>query len=153
MIKADSMVTHVTFRMNISMSLVCRSASSISEFKRLITVPLLPIQYPPKVARRLEMLYTRLKYHCLLNSHFHRCGIIPQPTCPCNLAPETTFHFLFDCPYYDVPRIELMNKLIRLNLQSFAIPILTRPYDFLDPLIAAQVQLAVCFYIQRTRRF
>ena len=89
-----------------------RTCESLFTFKRLVRGP--PTRLPTLVElpRYTSVIYSRLKCGCSsLNYDLHKSNLIPVSRCGCRLAAETLFHFLYDCPYYDVPRENLMREL------------------------------------------
>ena len=99
-------------------------------------------------------MYTRLKHECsTLNAHLHNYNIIDSPKCSCSSAPETTFHYFYDCTFYDSQRIILMSELTELGLEDLSIPYLLHCDDLVPPSLAQSIQSAVCKFILSTHRF
>jgi hypothetical protein len=107
-----------------------------------------------ELPRRLSIIYNRLKYGCSsLNAHLAESNIIPDATCACRLGAETLFHFMYDCPFYDVQREKLMFELIDLGLMDLSLAALFHCDMTIANDLIFSVQNLVFKYIQSTRRF
>ena len=73
--------------------------------------------------------------------------------CECHLGNETVFHFLYDCPFYDVQRERFMSQLNELGFTNLSIPYLFECDNHLDLEIVPKVQLVVFHYIISSNRF
>jgi hypothetical protein len=80
--------------------------------------------------------------HIQLNKNLHRMRLIESPICPaCQGQEETVFHFLMQCPAYQIER-----HLLRAKMGPDAISI--------HKLLATRKGLKQTFkYIARTKRF
>ena len=133
----------------------CRSALSLNSFKRLlcgVDIPSMPtLRENP---RFVSVIYTRLKSGCSsLNNDLFHANIVASALCECRVAPETLFHYMYDCPFHDVPRLMLMFKLTELGLQNLSLDVLFHCDAFHDKQISLDVQNAIYYYIMATRRF
>ena len=55
----------------------------------------------------------RLRMNCS-SLHDHLCTyihVLNDPTCVCNLGPETPFHYFMVCPLYTAPRNKMRNAV------------------------------------------
>ena len=131
-----------------------RSIRCIHSFKyhikgQSLNVPIL-CEYP----RMTSILYNRLKYKCsALKSDLHDAHIIDNNICDCRLSPETLFHFIYDCPFYDVPREILMFELDELGLIDVSLNILFHCDNAIEADLVLPVQKCVFRYINASRRF
>jgi hypothetical protein len=53
--------------------------------------------------------------HAPLNYHLHHIGKAQSPMCSCNLAEESTWHFIFDCPNDNVPRSAFKSTVLLIT--------------------------------------
>ena len=121
-----------------------RSANSLGIFRSVLH-PFserhrMPALYS-KMGRRAAILFTRLKCNCSsLNHHLSQIYLSDDVKCRCNLGAETTGHFIFDCPFYDVQRESLIYSLSQLDLPSFALNLLIERerIDNVDKCLEAQ---------------
>ena len=95
--------------------LQCRTATTVSQFKRLIrqspSSPPMLLELP----RYSSILYSRLNYGCSsLNSDLFNSNLVPTPLCSCRTGIEDLFHFLYNCHFYDVIRENLVFELTEL---------------------------------------
>ena len=64
--------------------------------------------------RHASIVFQLRTAHAPLNKHLHKIGKAESPHCPhCPNRPETTLHFLLECPHYESPRAQLRRKLHR----------------------------------------
>ena len=107
-----------------------------------------------EMPRYTSILYSRLKYECSgLNAHLYKCNIIDSPACACRTGDEDVFHFIYQCPFYVVPREHLMFDLDRLGLENLSIPVLFNLDAQLAPDMVLRVQNLIYTFIRCTRRF
>jgi hypothetical protein len=52
----------------------------------------------------LNVLQSRLRNRCALNSDVYRANLIPNALCSCGKSDETATHFLLHCKHYIVQR-------------------------------------------------
>ena len=71
-------------------------ASFLHHLNRDINKP--PIYFNAGMGKG-QILHSRLRLECSLNSHLYRKRLVPEPTCQCG-AFESPSHFLFVCPRY-----------------------------------------------------
>ena len=131
-----------------------RTTECLATFKRVIRGPQTTVPILVELPRYTSILYNRLKYGCsALHYDLRKSNLIPDSMCECNLAPETLFHYLYDCPFYDIPRANLMFELNELGLASLSIEVLFNYDIHFNSETIRNVQLAVFRYINATRRF
>ena len=137
-----------------SLEIDTRTANSLMMFKRLIRGPQLSVPTLIELPRYTSILYSHLKYGCsALNFDLWKSNLIPDSICGCNLAPESLFHYLYDCPFHDVSRENFMFELTELGLTNLSINVLFDCDNHFDNTKTQDVQLAIFRYIQSTRRF
>ena len=79
---------------------------------------------------------------------------MPSPQCDCGTGIEDLFHFLYNCPFYDVIRERLMFDLTALGLINISIPVLFDCDLHIDNSATIhRLQEALFRYIISTRRF
>ena len=92
-----------------------REATSVKSFKKCL---LSNIVKPPKYfsfGRRFwNIIHTRLRHNCILNSDLFCCNLIDSPNCSCGQI-EDSYHLFFVCRKYATARYSLMNKLLSFN--------------------------------------
>ena len=131
-----------------------RTAPCLSTFKRLIRQPPSPVPSLQEMPRFLSILYTKLKCLCSgLNAHLFHSNLVPSPRCACGTGVEDVFHYLYNCPFYDLPREMLMFELDELGIINLSIPYLLHCDAHLSPELIPHVQQCVYRYISSTRRF
>jgi hypothetical protein len=92
----------------------------------------------------------------LLNNDLHaNLHVIESPNCQCLMAiPETTYHFLLECPWFQLPRNQMYANL--LNIQNLP-PITENLLLYGDPTLDDQTNLLIFKhvhqFIQDTNRF
>ena len=136
------------------LSVEARSATNLRFFKMKIRP--LPVNTSSVLQnpRYPSIKYTRIRNNCsALNAHLYHANLIASPMCDCNTGPENTFHFLYNCPFFDTERERLMLELDSLGLVDLSIPVLFQCDQHLDPPIIPSVQKAVFRYILNTKRF
>ena len=108
-----------------------------------------------ELPRYSSILYSRLKYGCSsLNSDLFNSNLVPTPLCSCRTDIEDLFHFLYNCPLYDVIRENLMFELPELGLYYISIPaIFDCDSHITDPAIIYRAQSAIYKFLISTRRF
>ena len=130
-----------------------RCATSISAFKRLIGVitPAIPILL--EKPRFASIIYSRLKCNCSsLNYHLFHSNLVDSPMCPCNTGPENTFHYLYNCPFYDVEREILMLDLDDIGLIDLSVLFDCEAHNN-DPAKILAIQSSLYRFIISTKRF
>ena len=65
--------------------------------------------------RKPALVTQILTGHCLLNAHQKRLGLRDCDLCPCCEVVEDPIHFLFECPRYELLRLELYNRIFHPN--------------------------------------
>ena len=129
-----------------------RCAVSIGIFKRMTRAPAQEVPVLFNKPRFASILYSRLKYNCSsLKSDLHHANLVDSPSCDCNTGIENLFHYLYNCPYYDVQREKLMYDLDRLGLTNLSIQVLFNPDPELGNVFT--IQSCVYRYIISTNRF
>lgn len=73
-----------------------------------------PQKYLSFGKRFINIIHTRLRHNCILNSDLFRCNLIDSPNCSCGFV-EDAYHLFFVCKKYAKARNSLMNKLFALN--------------------------------------
>ena len=137
-----------------SLSAELRNLSTIDSFKKLIKGPVIGVPHLLEHPRYTSIIYTRLKYKCSsLKSDLYHANITADNICECRLAPETLFHFLYDCPFHDVPREILMFELNELPLTNLSLEVLFSCDENVDSSVIPLVQRSLFRYINATRRF
>jgi len=133
-----------------------RALTNLPLFKKAISnhdqdrPSLLFENYSPLITRN----YTRLKFSCSnLNADLFRVNLVTSPTCACRTGIEDCFHFLYNCPYYDVQRELMINDLTNLGVIDLRVESLMICEIFYPPEIALEIQRIILKYIMRTGRF
>ena len=92
-----------------------REATSIKSFKKCLQST---VENPPRYfsfgKRFFNIIHTRLRHNCILNSDLFRCNLVDNPNCSCGLT-EDAYHLFFVCKKYNTARHCLMNKLLSFN--------------------------------------
>ena len=132
-----------------------RMSDTISMFKRHIRGAVHQMPTLREMPRYASNIYNRLKYGCsALKSDLFRANIIESELCDCRLGAETLFHYLFDCPFHDVPREILMFELMELEIEDFSPNILFYNCDvLLERQKIKPVQCALFRFFTSTNRF
>jgi hypothetical protein len=89
--------------------------SGCRQSKQWISQPKLSVtKYLLNLSRnKLRILVSLITGHCCLNSHLHKMGLKPSPTCgACSIEAESAFHFLCVCPALANLRSRVMGKPI-----------------------------------------
>jgi len=73
--------------------------------------------------------------------------------CRCKTGPEDCFHFFYDCPFFNLPRMKLMYDLDKLGLSDLSLPILLDCEMYVERPLIPRVQDAVLTFIKSTKRF
>ena len=138
-----------------SLNIEARITDSLFTFKRLVRGGLISfISTLCELPRYPSVLYTRLRYGCSgLKADLFKANLIPDEICECRTGPETLFHFLYDCPFYDVTRDLLMFELNELGLTNLSIPFLFDCDNNLDSSLILNAQRAIFRFILSSRRF
>ena len=102
-----------------------RSSTSLNEFKRKLSEHMIkPPNYFNYGKRTFQVHHARLCLECsALKQHLFKKDLVESPLCICGI-PETSKHFLLDCPNYHQERTEpsLNFSVSRLNPCSSATP-------------------------------
>ena len=95
-----------------------RNIPKISTFKRLIYPSCCKApEYYGEGSRRLNILHTRLRYHCSsLNADLKRINVVTSPKCSCGSPCEDAYHFFLECPLYLNQRVTLFRDLTIMTL-------------------------------------
>lgn len=90
-----------------------KTANSVAAFKyRLNSNRQKPPKYINAGSRIGQILHARLRMECSsLNSHLYCKNIVPSPSCECG-GFESTYHFFFQCPRYNVVRNTYLSNYI-----------------------------------------
>ena len=107
--------------------------------------------------RRLEILFNRfLLNFTTLNADLFRHGIVTDPKCSCQHHSETIDHFLFVCPNYAAPRVQLLldlgqhiDHLPTTNFRQF----LKRLIEIILDTNSIPLAQAIQSFISQTNRF
>ena len=139
-----------------SLDLEARTCTTLGTFKTVIRHSndrraKIDLQELPRFA---SILYTKIQYSCsALMDHLYRYRIVDSPMCACHLANESTFHFFWDCPLYDVPRARLIHELTTLAVYDLTVnSLLNCARRYPAPLVMS-IQKVVCKVIISSRRF
>jgi len=130
-----------------------RSAPTISLFSRQLSIR--PINFDPLYFsnRFASITYIKMKHCCSsLNAHLAYYKLCVSPICPCRLAPETNQHFLFECPFYDTEREQLVDDLAELDVPDFSDRTLFHYTDLNSHQIKG-LHIAIQRYIIHSKRF
>ena len=131
-----------------------RTCQTLSNFKNLIGLKPEPVPSLSESDRRTSIIFTQLKHECSpLSAHLNRVNITETAMCRCRLGVESNFHFLYDCPYYDVPRQLLMYEIDRMGLHDLSMNTLLHCDSQYDEHMCTKIQNAVYRYIRATGRF
>ena len=90
-----------------------RNQSSVSRFRNAIS----PRQHKPPTflsygPRRTNIIQTKLRYDCSsLKYDLYRVNLTDSPTCQCGHSCENAFHYLLECPMYNISRNIMLNNL------------------------------------------
>lgn len=63
--------------------------------------------------RFFNIIHTRLRHNCVLNSDLFRCNIINSPLCSCGKL-EDTYHYFFTCNKYKEARNVMLNEIFNI---------------------------------------
>jgi len=100
--------------------------------------------------RSINILLARFRMQCSdLKEHLFNMHIIADPNCSCGL-PESTNHYLMECPLYTVQRHRFLNKLGLLEVEP-SMDILL--YGCQDPRLNLAIIQALDEFITETHRF
>ena len=96
-----------------------RTSTSLNEFKRKLSEN---VNKPPKYYyygnRVAQIHHSRLRLECsALKQHLHKKKLVDSPLCTCGI-PETSKHFLFDCPNYQLIRTRTLSEYLHLPTKS-----------------------------------
>ena len=92
-----------------------RQSETLSKFMNSISnTTKLPPLYFSFGDRRLNIIHTRIRHHCILNKDLFRCNIIDSPLCTCG-SVEDEYHYFFSCNKYRNARHELFDKIFMIN--------------------------------------
>jgi hypothetical protein len=61
------------------------------------------------------LIWKIISGHAPLNYHLHRIGKAQSPMCSCNLAEESAWYFIFDCPNHNVPRSAFKSAVLLIT--------------------------------------
>ena len=126
-----------------------KTSTSLTEFKRRLSEcrnkPPNYFYYGNRVA---QIYHARLRLECsALRNHLFKKNLVDSPLCICG-TPETSKHFLLDCPNYHLIRTRTLSEFLHL------------PVNFLlsgDPRLSENENVrifeAVHKYIIQTKRF
>jgi hypothetical protein len=67
-----------------------------------------------KGSRLVNVVMAKIRIGCsfLNNDLYSNLHVIDNPNCFCIMnVPENAFHFFLECPWYIIPRVEMLNKL------------------------------------------
>ena len=107
-----------------------------------------------EMPRYYSIVFSRLKFNCSgLNDDLFNCNLLPSPDCACRTGAENLFHYLYDCPYYDLPRLKLMNDLDSLGLYDLSIGVLFNLNEQMPVELVFKIQRCLYAYIASTQRF
>jgi hypothetical protein len=107
--------------------------------------------------RLLNIIHAKMRIGCsLLNydlaTNLH---VIPSPNCLCIMGvPETSKHFLLECPWYTAPRVEMYGVLLNIpNLPTISNELLLYGNPELDDQTNLSIFKNVHHFIKQTKRF
>ena len=93
---------------------VVRNSSTLNEFKqRIRNTNRIPTNFKSVSKERIyEIALTRIKHNCSsLNADLCRVKNVPSAICSCGGPSETSEHYFFHCPLYNIPRIRLLASI------------------------------------------
>lgn len=129
-----------------------KDTSTLNSFKFKLKPPCMPI---PKylntiqVSRKGQILHSRLRLECSsLNYHLFKKNLVNNPRCSCG-STETTSHFLFTCPKYNMQRQQHLLVLPHQLTLSLLLNGDPNEPDTVNNIIFKHVQ----WYILATKRF
>ena len=64
--------------------------------------------------RYTNIIHTKLRHNCALNSDLFRFNIINSPLCSCGKV-EDTYHYFFTCTKYSALRNDIFNEIFRIE--------------------------------------
>ena len=102
----------------------------------------------------MNVLQSRLRNRCALNSDLYRANLIPNALCSCGKSDETAKHFLLHCKHYIVQRnIFLIGfREISNDLPTYELTLLFGN-EILNDEKNTKIFLQVQKFIQDTGRF
>ena len=126
-----------------------RSSTSLNEFKRKLSEHIIkPPNYFNYGKRVVQIHHARLRLECsALKQHLFKKNLVDSPLCTCGI-PETSKHFLLDCPNYHQERTRTLSEFLRFPVKSLLFGDSRRPEDE-----NIQIFEAVHRYIILTGRF
>jgi len=129
-----------------------KNCTSLSSFKSHLRTRFIKHPFHYYVGSRLgQIFHARLRMECSsLNSHLYQKNIVDSPSCVCG-SIETSEHFLFHCPRYNISRQRYINSLhlpIQLNLD-----ILLLGSNELTAHLNSEIFLTVQKFILSSKRF
>lgn len=103
--------------------------------------------------RKLNIIHTKLRHHCILNYDLHRINIIESGNCRCG-SPEDAYHFFFKCKNYTIARNNFFLNLLQLDhFRIINTHLLLWGDESLSLEINKQLFSLVQLYINETGRF
>ena len=131
-----------------------RGQTSIEKFKKHIRkIPSKPPLYYSYGHRYLNIIHTKLRHSCILNSDLYRKNIITSPNCICGQF-ENAQHFFFECSRYTRARNSLFDELLVLdNVNVVDTHLLLWGNELFSDDINFQIFTAVHKFIKNSKRF
>ncbi|KAK3082452.1 hypothetical protein FSP39_012409 [Pinctada imbricata] len=102
--------------------------------------------------RKYNVILTRLRNCCSsLNADLFRINLTNTPSCSCGSQSEDVFHFLFECPKFNLPRTIFLRNLSQFgNLSAEDI---LYGSELQNPSNNVSIQMILIEYIKATHRF
>ena len=99
--------------------------------------------------------HSRIRIGCSkLNSHLcNNLHVVPSPQCPCGFANEDPRHYFFDCPLFNVQRLELFHELQNIGNVDIDVNTLLWGDQALSMPVNVRIFTAVQKFIADTARF
>lgn len=136
-----------------------KNADSVEQFKRALISHrnvTKPSFYFSLGNRKHNIIMCQLRNKASgLNSHLFNHHISDSASCPnCAFSNENNYHYLFQCPAYDIHRQTFLNVLNHIpGLTVYNVDILLSGSDRLSRATNSQIFDAVIDFIEHTKRF
>ena len=86
--------------------------------------------------------------------NLHNVNIVNSPSCHCGFCKETAYHFFFECPKYDAPRRDLLEKLnTLLPIELLNLKLLLNGNESLSQDKNQMIVTYVHEFIKKSKRF